>query len=428
MITEANRRRFLQGAAAAPFGYALAGNGAVAAPASNDDRYFPPPDAAGGWRSLTDPARIRKVAGIDLERLEQAFRYTATTSQHGGLLVVRHGWLVYERYFGRAARDATPNLFSVSKMFTSVCCGIMLDEHRDRIPEGLDQKVFTEAYLPEAFPLNDPRQAGIKLGHLLTMTSGMREGNTGIVRGELVKLDALPPAPLLDQDQSALRAPMWTAPGGGYSYTSRGVHVASIVLRHIAGMEMQDYIGRKLARPMEFGGWGYDMQAAAGRLTHTPGGSGVALRATDALRFGYLLLRGGAWKGRQLVPESYMRLCRQPSPYNPHSPFSLQFEVNADGHLVGAPRDTFFKSGAGGFCIYAVPSLDLVVYKMASVGARVPTDEAPYDLGFGKPAGKPDESRDHWSPAPADQFHDGPINGDAGTRRTLEMVVAAIVG
>jgi len=35
---------------------------------------------------------------------------------------------------------------------------------------------------------------------------------------------------------------------------------------------------------------------------------------------------------------------------------------------------------------------------------------------------------DSWVPAAADQFHDGPIHGDAGTRRNLEMVIASIVG
>ncbi len=128
---------------------------------------------------------------MDVSRLDQAFRYTETTSQHGGLLVARHGWLVYERYFGRAARDVTPNMYSVGKTFTSLCCGIMLDEHRSRFPDGLDQKVFTETYLPEAMPLYDPRKAEIRLGHLLTMTSGLREGASAVVRGKVVTLDAL---------------------------------------------------------------------------------------------------------------------------------------------------------------------------------------------------------------------------------------------
>jgi hypothetical protein len=39
----------------------------------------------------------------------------------------------------------------------------------------------------------------------------------------------------------------------------------------------------------------------------------------------------------------------------------------------------------------------------------------------------PDTSRDSWKPGPATQFDDGPVNGDAGTRRALEMVAAAIL-
>jgi CubicO group peptidase (beta-lactamase class C family) len=420
-----SRRTFFAGSAAA-LSTLCAGPGLAPQVQAKGQDYFPPPDSQGGWRNLTDPARIRKVTGIDVRRLDQAFEYTKLTSKHGGLLVARRGWLVYERYFGRAGREVTPNMASCGKMFTSICCGIMLQEKRDQIPDGLDQKVFTGKYLPGAFPLSDPRKADIKLGHLLAMTSGMWEGRVGIVNGKVATPDPLPRGQRGgDQEQAALRAPMWTNPGGGYNYSTQGVHVASMVLRHIVGKEMQDYIDEKLAKPMQFGGWGYAKQMFGMTFTHTPGGAGIALRATDALRFAYLLLHKGRWGRRQLVPADYVDLCSRPSLYNPHCPYSLQFQVNANGHVIGAPRDAFFKSGAGGFCLYVVPSLDLVMYKMASTDLAHGT----YDLGFGAQprTEKYDESRDTWEPLPATQFNDGPINGDAGTRRALEMVVAAII-
>src|ERR1700690_1414452 len=146
---------------------------AVAATAQKSSPdYFPPSDTAGGWRTIEDPAKVLKVAGIDLKRLDQAFDYAQRTSQHGGLLVVRHGWLVYERYYGKGNREAIPAMASVGKAYTSIACGIMLRDSRDKIPEGLAQKVFNETYLPEALPLNDPLKADIKLGHLLTMAAG----------------------------------------------------------------------------------------------------------------------------------------------------------------------------------------------------------------------------------------------------------------
>jgi CubicO group peptidase (beta-lactamase class C family) len=349
-----------------------------------------------------------------------------TTSRFGGLLVARRGYLVYENYFGRASRETTPDMYSCGKMFTSLCLGMVLHGNPAAFPDGLAQKVFTQKYLPEAFPLSDTRKADIELGHLLTMTSGMADnsGTPGIIHGEDVKLENIPPPdPNLSQDQSALRTPMWTKPGAGYCYSTQGVHVASILLRHIVGMELEAYIRQAIAAPLQFGAWGYVKEANGRKLDHTPGGAGIALRATDALRFGYLLLQDGRWERHQIVPAGYMALCKKPSPFNPHSPFSLQFEVNADHHVAGAPEDTFFKSGAGGFCIYAVPSLDLVVYKMSSRGSPRASE---YDLGFSGRTEAADASRDDWKPHTFDQFHDGPINGDAGTRRALEMVIASI--
>src|ERR1035438_1345629 len=126
---------------------------------AENENYFPPPDKEGGWRTLSDPAKIRAIAGIDLNRLDQALEFEKETSQHGGLVVVRHGYLVYEKYFGNGNREAHPDMASIGKAFTSVACGIMMQEKRDQIPEGLETKVFTGKYLPEAFPLSDPMKA-----------------------------------------------------------------------------------------------------------------------------------------------------------------------------------------------------------------------------------------------------------------------------
>jgi CubicO group peptidase (beta-lactamase class C family) len=388
--------------------------------------YFPPADNAGGWRTLTDADAAWKVAGIDLKKLDEAFEYTRRSSQHGGLLVVRHGWLVYEKYYGRGNREAIPAMASVGKAYTSIACGIMLRDNHAGIPDGLDQKVFNAKYLPEALPLTDPRKADISLGQLLSMAAGFHgEGaNPGFVNFKpSVKLEALPrPAQPLEQDLSALQTPLWTVPGGGYAYASSSPHVASIVLRRVTGMEMQEYIDLKLAKPMGWGRWGYATHRPSGTLPHTPGGGDIAVRSTDALRFGYLLLHNGRWGKQQLVPAEYVAMCGRPSPYQKHAPFSLMFEVNADGHVAGAPPDAFFKSGAGGFGIMVVPSLDLVIYKMAGNDSQY--DPALTGLSQNYPY---DGSRDNWKPAAKSQFNDGPIGVDDGVRRVLEMVAVAVV-
>jgi hypothetical protein len=46
--------------------------------------YFPPPDSAGGWRTATNVAQVRELAGMDLPKLEQAWEFTQRCTQNGG--------------------------------------------------------------------------------------------------------------------------------------------------------------------------------------------------------------------------------------------------------------------------------------------------------------------------------------------------------
>jgi CubicO group peptidase (beta-lactamase class C family) len=338
--------------------------------------------------------------------------------------VVRHGYLAYERYFGRGNREAIPELASCGKAFTSIAVGIVLQEKAALIPEGLDQKVFTPKYMPaDIFPLDDPRKADITLGQLLAMSAGIRGVNPVYVHGEKKTWDAPSvDGPIATTDPVALHEKLWCAPGECYSYATSSPHLASIVLRRLAGMEMEDYIRLKIANPLGFGTWGYAMYRpglraginAEGRLDHTPGGGSIAVRSTDVLRFVYLLLHEGKWAEKQIVPAEFVRKCGKLSPYNPHFAHSLNFNVNEEGKVAGVPRDAYWKAGAGGYCMYVVPSLDMVVYKMGG-------NEKQYDPALTRLPVKYeyDGSRAAWKLDPAK-------GGDA-TNKTLAKVVAAVL-
>ena len=92
--------------------------GSAAAARGADPAYFPPPEAEGGWR--------RGTAGADIPTIDRAFDLIQRSSKNGGLLVVRRGSLIYERYFGLGHPEATPNLASCGKSFTSVAVGMLL--------------------------------------------------------------------------------------------------------------------------------------------------------------------------------------------------------------------------------------------------------------------------------------------------------------
>ena len=157
-------------------------------------------------------------------------------------------------------------------------------------------------------------------------------------------------------------------------------------------------------------------------LPHAPGGGDIALRATDHMRFLYAILKKGRWEKQQLIPADYIELCGKPTKWNTHAPMSLMFELNADGHVAGAPRDAFFKSGGGGFGVIVIPSLDMVIYKMSGDDSQYNPARTGLKQDYAY-----DGSREGWKPAARSQFSDGPIGTDDGVRRVLEMVAAAVI-
>jgi CubicO group peptidase (beta-lactamase class C family) len=192
-----------------------------------------------------------------------------------------------------------------------------------------------------------------------------------------------------------------------------------MVLRRVTGMDLKDYIHERLAKPQGWGAWDYCLHRGDFVMPHANGAGSTAIHATDVMRFGYCLARGGKWQDQQLVPADYIKLCHTWSPYNEHTPYSLQWEHNADGHVAGAPADAMWKSGAGGFCLYVVPSLDLVIYKMGgNTGQYDPTLTL-------IPQPEPRTDRDDWKPIPSTAFHEGSLGGSS-LWRVLEMVCAAV--
>lgn len=350
--------------------------------------YFPPPDTAEGWRVARRVGDSYPDVQFSRAKLDRAFDFTQRSTKNGGLLVLRNGQLIYERYFGLGHRDATPNLASCGKSFTSMAVGMLVEEYPALFPDGLDEKVFTPRHLPpEAFPLSDSRKADIRLGQLLAFTAGIRGNNPAYVRGKAISINPIGPdgwqgmvdhyaAGMRDgthRDRPFTAASLWCEPGQGYSYATASIHLASMMVRHVSGVEMEEYLTSRLAEPLGWGRWGFAYRHAR-EVDHTPGGGGIALRATDMLRFGYLLLNQGRWGDRQVVPREYVAACSQATDYNPHFPYSFQFTVNTTGHAAGIPRDAFWKVGSGGHVLYVVPSLDLVVWKLGGRDSQYSTN------------------------------------------------------
>jgi CubicO group peptidase (beta-lactamase class C family) len=118
-----------------------------------------------GWRTAApnqqgmDPAVLAAIQG-DVASLHPQVR---------SVLVVRHGYLVYERCWQGFAASDGDNVSSVTKSVVSALVGIALGEGK---LTGLDQTVgeLLARHLPKDA---DPRLARVTLEQLLTMTSGL---------------------------------------------------------------------------------------------------------------------------------------------------------------------------------------------------------------------------------------------------------------
>jgi hypothetical protein len=81
--------------------------------------YFPPTEEKGGWRTLlpesgepdaAQKAKIRETAGIDWDKLTEAWKHNAAAEGGTGLLVIRKGHIVGEWYRGGRAEDGLQHL------------------------------------------------------------------------------------------------------------------------------------------------------------------------------------------------------------------------------------------------------------------------------------------------------------------------------
>ena len=89
-------------------------------------------------------------------------------------------------------------------------------------------------------------------------------------------------------------------------------------------------------------------------------GGGMFIHAHDMARFGYLTLRRGKWKDRQLLSEQWVTRALTPTPAEPGYGFMNWFN-NRDGKLFpSGPRSSFAHLGNGTNMIYVDPENDLV--------------------------------------------------------------------
>jgi len=90
-------------------------------------------------------------------------------------------------------------------------------------------------------------------------------------------------------------------------------------------------------------------------------GGGVFMDAYDMARFGYLTLRKGRWKDRQLLSEKWIGMALTPTPVQPDYGFMNWYNNRSRNQSPFAPASSFAHIGNGTNYVYVDPENDLVV-------------------------------------------------------------------
>jgi CubicO group peptidase (beta-lactamase class C family) len=287
------------------------------------------------------------------------------------VLVIRHGYLVYEGYWhGFTASDGHDSR-SVTKSFVSALVGIAL---RDRHLESLDQTV--EELLADHLPANaDPRLRKATVKQLLAMTSGLASDDSSLGGDDKI-WDRM--ARSRDWIRHTLGRRLESNPGERFAYSSATSHLLSAIVADSTGQSTLAFARAELFGPL---GIATD-HALELTINHWPvtkaeletfekatvawprdpqgyhlGDGFLKLPARDLAKLGYLYLNDGRWDGTQVVPADYVRASTQPqSDPDTGDHYGYQWWVN-DNYGY----DTFRAQGYGGQLIYVIPKLDLVV-------------------------------------------------------------------
>jgi CubicO group peptidase (beta-lactamase class C family) len=252
------------------------------------------------WASL--PPQDAGFAADLGDKLDAGVRSGLLRHLHA-VLVARSGRIVLERYFAGQDAATLHDIRSVTKSVVGLLYGIALD--RGLVPPP-------EAPLLASFPdladlATDPRRSRLTVAHALTMTMGLAWDEQRPYTDPLNSEIAMEAAP--DRTRFALDRPIVAAPGLRWIYSGGAVALLGSLIARGAGTILPDFARAALFEPMGI----RTFEWARGRDGIASAASGLRLRPRDLLRLGRMVLDGGRWNGRAIVPADWIAASRTPA-------------------------------------------------------------------------------------------------------------------
>lgn len=181
-------------------------------------------------------------------------------------------------------------LWSVSKTFTSMAVGIAMSEGHFNINDHVVD-FFSDIPL-EAM---NGKLKKMTIHHLLCM-------GTGHAECPIVKADNEGRA-IKDICQLFFEEPIVFEPGTHFTYNNSATYMLSKIISMTTGTNLDEYLYDRVFKHMDIPMPNWSKCSKGIPL----GFSGLHLKAEYVSRFGQLILDKGVWKGKQLVPSSYIK-------------------------------------------------------------------------------------------------------------------------
>ncbi|MHA6628349.1 serine hydrolase domain-containing protein [Pseudonocardia sichuanensis] len=271
-------------------------------------------------------------------------------------MVVRRGHVLAEGWWAPYSAERPHLLYSLTKSFTSVAVGLA-------IADGLlspDDRVVD--VLPDHVPADVSEQGRrITVHHLLSMTAGHGTDSLDeawhLEPGDLVK--------------GFLRVPFTEAEGTRHTYDNATTFVLARMVERVTGRGLPEFLDERLFTPMGVDHAEWDRVAGGAAF----GFHGLHLTTEAVAAFGELLLRGGRWGERQLVPREWVELAtrRHVDTLPPADGAGNPDFLCGYGYQFWMSRHGYHGNGSFGQQCVVVPSHDLVV----AVTSGHPNEDSP---------------------------------------------------
>ena len=269
-------------------------------------------------------------------------------------LITRHGFIVAE--WGDPSRVDITN--SVTKTFLTTVVGLAWQR-------GLihDVNDYARDYMPPHVDLfESEHNRGIKWDHLLRQTSDWE----GTLWGKPDWADR----PVGEKPEDWSHRPKYE-PGTHFKYNDVRVNVMALaalqVWRRPLPEVLNEYVMEPIGASSTWRWYGYEnswVEIDGKKVQSVSGGGhwggGMFINSYDMARFGYLFLRNGKWKDKQIVSEQWIKMARTPGSDNKTYGYANWY-LNTDRKpLPAAPETVVRFVGNGSNIIYIDWDNDIV--------------------------------------------------------------------